>query len=133
MDYAGLIAALTPAVEAAGTVILDIKASGPTSTAKSDGSPVTLADQTAEKILLTALADICPDIPVVSEENADSHTLAAGQQFFLVDPLDGTKEFLKADDNGAFTVNIGLIEHNLPVMGMLYAPARNAFYWGYQC
>jgi 3'(2'), 5'-bisphosphate nucleotidase len=132
MDYAGLIAALTPAVEAAGTVILDIKASGPTSTAKSDGSPVTLADQAAEKILLTALADICPDIPVVSEENADSHALAAGQQFFLVDPLDGTKEFLKADDNGAFTVNIGLIEHNMPVMGMLYAPARGAFYWGYQ-
>ena len=82
------------------------------------GSPVTLADQAAEKILLTALADICPDIPVVSEENADSHALAAhqlaaGQQFFLVDPLDGTKEFLKADDNGAFTVNIGLIEHNI--------------------
>jgi 3'(2'), 5'-bisphosphate nucleotidase len=132
MDYAGLIAALTPAVEAAGTVILDIKASGPTSTAKSDGSPVTLADQAAEKILQTALADICPDIPVVSEENADSHALAASQQFFLVDPLDGTKEFLKADDNGAFTVNIGLIERNLPVMGMLFAPARGAFYWGYR-
>ena len=96
MDYAGLIAALTPAVEAAGMVILDIKASGPTSTAKSDGSPVTLADQAAEKILLTALADICSDIPVVSEENAYSHALAAGQKFFLVDPLDGTKEFLKA-------------------------------------
>ena len=116
MDYAGLIAALTPAVEAAGTVILDIKAGGPTSTAKSDGSPVTLADQAAEKILLTALADICPDIPVVSEENADSHALAAhqlaaGQQFFLVDPLDGTKEFLKADDNGAFTVNILSLIH----------------------
>ena len=132
MDYASLIAALTPAVDAAGSIIMDIKAKGPASMTKSDGSPVTIADQKAENILLAALADICPDIPVVSEENTDSHHLYAGQRFFLVDPLDGTKEFIKADDNGAFTVNIGLIENGLPVMGMLYAPARNAFYWGYQ-
>ena len=132
MDYATLIAALTPAVDAAGSTILDIKAKGPASVTKSDGSPVTIADQKAENILLAALADICPDIPVVSEENTNSHHLSAGQRFFLVDPLDGTKEFIKADDNGAFTVNIGLIENGLPVMGMLYAPARNAFYWGYQ-
>ena len=132
MDYASLIATLTPAVDAAGSIILDIKAKGPASMTKSDGSPVTIADQKAENILLAALADICPDIPVVSEENTDSHHLSAGQRFFLVDPLDGTKEFIKADDNGAFTVNIGLIENGLPVMGMLYAPARNAFYWGYQ-
>ena len=132
MDYAVLIAALTPAVDAAGSVILDIKAKGPASMTKSDGSPVTMADQKAEKILLAALAEICPDIPVVSEENTDSHKLSTGQRFFLVDPLDGTKEFIKADDNGAFTVNIGLIENGLPVMGMLYAPARKAFYWGYK-
>ena len=132
MNYDGLIAALTPAVDAAGSLILDIKAKGPTGIIKSDGSPVTIADQKAEKILLAALTDLCPDIPVVSEENPDSHQLLAGQQFFLVDPLDGTKEFIKADDNGAFTINIGLIENGLPVMGMLYAPARNAFYWGYQ-
>ena len=99
---------------------------------KSDGSPVTIADQKAENILLAALAYICPDIPVVSEENTDSHHLSAGRRFFLVDPLDGTKEFIKTNDNGAFTINIGLIENGLPVMGMLYAPARNAFYWGYQ-
>ena len=132
MNYDGLIAALTPAVDAAGSLILDIKAKGPTGMTKSDGSPVTIADQKAEKILLAALTDLCPDIPVVSEENPDSHHLLAGRQFFLVDPLDGTKEFIKTDDNGAFTINIGLIENSLPVMGMLYAPARNAFYWGYQ-
>ena len=132
MNYDSLIAALTPAVDAAGSLILDIKAKGPTGITKSDGSPVTIADQKAEKILLAALTDLCPDIPVVSEENPDSHHQLAGQQFFLVDPLDGTKEFIKADDNGAFTINIGLIENGLPVMGMLYAPARNAFYWGYQ-
>ena len=132
MNYASLIAALTPAVDAAGSIILDIKTKGPASVTKSDGSPVTIADQKAENILLAALADICPDIPVVSEENTDSHHLSAGQRFFLVDPLDGTREFIKADDNGAFTVNIGLIENGLPVMGMVYAPARNAFYWGYQ-
>ena len=132
MDYASLIAALTPAVDAAGSIILNIQAKGPTSMTKFDGSPVTIADQKAEKILLAALADICPDIQVVSEENTESHQLAPGQQFFLVDPLDGTKEFIKADDNGAFTINIGLVENGLPVMGMVYAPARNAFYWGYQ-
>ena len=132
MDYASLIAALTPAVDAAGSVIQDIKAKEPASMTKSDGSPVTIADLKAENILLTALADLCPDIPVVSEENTDSHHLSASQRFFLVDPLDGTKEFITTDDNGAFTVNIGLIENNLPVMGMVYAPARNAFYWGYQ-
>ena len=132
MNYDGLIAALTPAVDAAGSLILDIKAKGPTCITKSDGSPVTIADQKAETILLAALADLCPDIPVVSEENPDSHHLSAGQHFFLVDPHDGTKEFIKDDDNGAFTVNIGLIENGLPVMGMVYAPARNTFYWGYQ-
>ena len=67
MDYATLIAALTPAVDAAGSIIMDIKAKGPSSMTKSDGSPVTIADQKAENILLAALADICPDIPVVSE------------------------------------------------------------------
>ena len=132
MDYASLIAALTPAIEFAGSVILDIKARRPASMTKSDGSPVTIADQKAEKILLSALADICPDIPVVSEENTDSHHLSAGQRFFLVDPLDGTKEFIKPSDNGSFTVNIGLIEDGVPMMGMVYAPAHNAFYWGHQ-
>ena len=130
MDYASLIAALTPAVDAAGSIILDIKAKGPASMTKSDGSPVTIADQKAENILLAALADICPDIPVVSEENTDSHHLSAGQRFFLVDPLDGTKEFIRADDNGAFTVNIGLIENGLPVMGMIYAPPATPFIGG---
>lgn len=131
MDYAKLIAILIPAVDAAGSVIMDIKAKGPDSMTKSDGSPVTVADQKAEKILLDALAEICPNIPVVSEENTNSHSFSVGQRFFLVDPLDGTKEFIKANDEGAFTVNIGLIEDGLPVMGMLYAPARKVFYWGY--
>jgi 3'(2'), 5'-bisphosphate nucleotidase len=131
VDYASLIAALIPAVDAAGAVILDIKTRGPASMTKSDGSPVTIADQEAEKILVTALAEICPNIPVVSEENTDSHKRSTDQQFFLVDPLDGTKEFIKSDDNSAFTVNIGLIENGLPVMGMLHAPARKSLYWGY--
>ena len=132
MDYASLITALTPAVEAAGSVIMDIKARGPASMTKADGSPVTIADQKAEGILVAALADICPDIPVVSEENTNSHHLSAGERFFLVDPLDGTKEFIKADNNGAFTVNIGLIENGQPMMGIVYAPAHKAFYWGHQ-
>lgn len=131
MDYPTLIAALMPAIDRAGSVILDFKSKKLTSTIKSDGSPVTLADQAAEKILLNALADLCPDIPVISEENASSHQLPASSQFFLIDPLDGTEEFLKTDNSAAFTVNIGLIENALPVMGMVYAPASDALYWGY--
>ena len=128
MDYACLITALTPAVDAAGKVILDIKASGPASKSKTDGSPVTLADQEAEKILLTELANVCPEIPVVSEENTDSHSLPIGQQFFLVDPLDGTKEFLKTDHGGAFTINIGLIDS----YRLKYPNSREYSFWDYQ-
>ena len=80
-----------------------------------DGSPVTAADRAAEKIILEALAKKAPQIAVVSEENERSHGLAAPDRFFLVDPLDGTKEFLKKDEAGAFTVNIALIENGRPV------------------
>jgi 3'(2'), 5'-bisphosphate nucleotidase len=132
MDYAALIAALTPAIDAAGAVILDIKDKGASASLKADGSPLTLADKAAEDILLAALRDTIPEIPVVSEENADSHQMATADRFFLVDPLDGTKEFLKPDHGGGFTVNIGLVEAGMPTMGMVFAPAHGDFYWGYQ-
>ncbi len=130
MDYTAMIAALTPAVDAAGRAILDIKAQEPSAILKADGSPVTLADKAAEGILLAALQEHYPDIPVISEENAASHKTVVAERFFLVDPLDGTKEFLKPDNSGAFTVNIGLIESGTPTMGMVFAPARGDFYWG---
>ena len=96
---------------------------------KADASPVTVADETAEKIILGDLAAIAPDIPVVAEE-----AVAAGKvpviadRFFLVDPLDGTKEFVARRDE--FTVNVALIENGEPVLGVVFAPARRELFWG---
>ncbi len=99
-------------------------------TKKGDGSPVTLADTAAEAVILPVLADLTPDIPIVSEENAASHAMAAGERFWLVDPLDGTKEFLRSDSQGAFTVNMGLIENGQPTLGVVYAPALDRMFTG---
>lgn len=89
---------------------------------KSDGSPVTAADQAAEEIILKDLEELAPDIPVVAEEAASAGEIPdIGERFFLVDPLDGTKEFVRK--NGEFTINIGLIEKGNPVFGLVYAPA----------
>ncbi|MEM7068051.1 MAG: 3'(2'),5'-bisphosphate nucleotidase CysQ [Pseudomonadota bacterium] len=129
-DYAELIEMLVPAVREAGARIMEIHAHGVAASSKADGSPVTEADEAAEKILLAALEKTAPKITVISEENAESHLLEAGEQFFLVDPLDGTKEFLKADGKGAFTVNIALVENRVPVMGIVYAPALDRMFTG---
>lgn len=94
---------------------------------KSDSSPVTVADKAAEEIILSSLAVIAPDIPIVSEEAAsDGYIPETGDIFFLVDPLDGTKEFIRKSDE--FTVNIALIENNEPVFGLVYAPALAEIY-----
>ncbi|HCP19341.1 MAG TPA: hypothetical protein DIT62_08715, partial [Alphaproteobacteria bacterium] len=132
---------LTPVVDAAGDAIMAVKAASQSANAnanantiaaeqKSDGSPVTIADARAEAIILPALAQTAPDIPIISEENAASHDLEPSEAYFLVDPLDGTKEFIKVDDNGAFTVNIGLIYQSRPIMGLVLAPARGQLYIG---
>jgi 3'(2'), 5'-bisphosphate nucleotidase len=96
---------------------------------KSDESPVTAADHAAEAIILEALARLAPDIPVVAEEEvAAGRTPEVGDRFFLVDPLDGTKEFIKRGSD--FTVNIGLIEGGEPTLGVVFAPARSELYSG---
>jgi 3'(2'), 5'-bisphosphate nucleotidase len=130
MSQLDLITALIPAARAAGEKIMDIYARDVQADFKTDGSPVTEADEAAEAIILTALARHAPDIPVVSEENAASHAMQAPARFFLVDPLDGTKEFLKRDGTGAFTVNIALIEQGSPVAGIVFAPALGRMFWG---
>lgn len=114
----------------AGDVILEIYDRADLGTQeKGDGSPVTLADEAAEKVILKGLAEAFPDIPVVAEE-----AVAAGnipqidRRFFLVDPLDGTKEFIKR--NGEFTVNIALIEDGAPVAGVVYTPALGQIFVG---
>ena len=96
---------------------------------KSDASPVTIADRAAEAIILEAILRLSPDIPVVAEEEAAAgRTPEVGDRFFLVDPLDGTKEFVRKGTD--FTVNIGLIEDAAPTLGVIYAPARNELYAG---
>ena len=96
---------------------------------KSDASPVTIADRAAEAIILEAILRLSPDIPVVAEEEAAAgRTPEVGDRFFLVDPLDGTKEFVRKGTD--FTVNIGMIEDAAPTLGVIYAPARNELYAG---
>ena len=89
--------------------------------AKSDDSPVTEADLAADALICAGLAAAYPEIPVVTEERAESHALGAGATHFLVDPLDGTREFVNR--RGDFTVNIALIEDGVPVAGVVHAPA----------
>jgi 3'(2'),5'-bisphosphate nucleotidase len=89
---------------------------------KGDGSPVTEADHRAEAVILQALAAEYPDIPAVAEEEVSAgRAPPESEKFFLVDPLDGTREFIER--NGEFTVNIALIEKGMPVAGMIFAPA----------
>jgi 3'(2'), 5'-bisphosphate nucleotidase len=122
----GLIAA----ARAAGEAILSVYASEFTPARKADHSPVTAADVAAEKIILSALAQLAPGIPVVAEEQAAANGLPSGigPRFFLVDPLDGTKEFIAR--NGEFTVNIALIDHGQPVLGVIYLPVLDELYFG---
>jgi 3'(2'), 5'-bisphosphate nucleotidase len=96
---------------------------------KEDKSPVTLADEVAHGILLDGLGRLDPDTPVVSEEAeaAPFETRRAWRRFWLVDPLDGTKEFIKR--RAEFTVNVALIEDGEPVFGVVLAPALELLYW----
>lgn len=127
---AELASSLEKVARNAGHAIMEIYSHSLRVEVKSDGSPVTEADRRAEAVVLSALMELAPEIPVVSEENADSHRLQHDGPFFLVDPLDGTKEFLKRDGKGSFTVNIALIDRNLPVLGIVFAPALERLFTG---
>lgn len=121
---------LIPVVRRAGREIMRVYETAPKANIKDDGSPVTEADNAAEAIIIPALKEIAPEIPIISEENADSHRLSPPQEFFLVDPLDGTREFLKRDGKGSFTVNIALIKNRTPQFGIVFAPALDRLFWG---
>lgn len=113
---------MTDLALAAGAKIMEIYDSGELQTAaKADESPVTAADLAADAVIGAGLRTHFPDIPAVTEEDASSHEQANLKRFFLVDPLDGTKEFINR--RGEFTVNIALIEDGVPVRGVVYAPA----------
>ncbi len=121
---------LQKAARDAGAAIMDVYASDFEAIEKSDGSPVTAADTAAEAVIIPVLKQLEPDTVIISEENADSHKVKAPDRFFLVDPLDGTKEFLKRDGKGSFTVNIALIEYGIPILGVVYAPALDRMFVG---
>ena len=132
MDFAtleGWMEELLPAVEDAGRAILMVRSQGFDVITKADASPVTVADQAAEGVVLEVLEKLTPVFPVVAEERAaEGQVPECGQGFWLVDALDGTKEFIKGGND--FTVNVGFIWNGLPVMGLVHAPARNETYMG---
>lgn len=123
----GLLAVLAEVAKAAGDAILPIYRDGIVARAKADGSPLTDADLAADAAILAGLARNCPGIPAVTEETLPEGDSASGR-FLLVDPLDGTKEFLAG--NGEFTVNIALVEHHRPVAGVVLAPALGLLWQG---
>ncbi len=135
-----LLEALLPVARAAGQAVMQIYATDFAVQGKADASPVTAADEQAEAIILQGLARLAPGVPVVAEES-----VAAGrvpdlggsggtggavppERFWLVDPLDGTREFIQR--NGQFTVNIALIEHGVPRLGVVFAPALGRLFAG---
>ena len=96
---------------------------------KADDSPVTAADLAAHDVIVSGLKQLTPDIPVLSEEDPPGWEVRQHwQRYWLVDPLDGTKEFIKK--NGEFTVNIALIKNNKPVLGVVYVPVTGVLYYG---
>ena len=99
---------------------------------KPDNSPVTIADKKSSDFIIANLKKLTPEFPVISEEEI-SYSYKERKNFkyfWLVDPLDGTKEFIKR--NGEFTVNIALIHRKFPILGVVYAPVSNTLYWGYK-
>ena len=128
MPYAEFLPEICRLAEAAGRETLRIYEGEADVVLKQDGSPVTAADAAAEAVILPALRALTPDIPVVSEEEAAAGLApeSVGRRFWLVDPLDGTKEFIKR--NGEFTVNIALIEDGVPVLGVVHVPVTGETY-----
>ena len=128
MSDASLLEACVIAAREAGAEILKLVAAGYQVETKSDLSPVTICDRAAGAIILRALAIAAPGIPVIAEEEvAEGRIPVHGLTYFLVDPLDGTKEFVRGGDD--YTVNIGLIVNGLPRLGVVYQPAVDRL-WG---
>jgi len=128
-----LIELMSRTVREAGAAILEVYGEEDFGVeTKSDDSPLTMADLAAHHIIVNGLSEGAPDIPILSEESDDIPFVerSGWQRYFLVDPLDGTKEFISR--NGEFTVNIALIEGGVPVMGVVYVPVKDVLYVGDQ-
>ena len=125
---AALIEPLTDIVIRAGAAILAVNRSAMKVAGKSDGSPVTEADLAADRVIAEGLAQLAPNIPSLSEERAHLAALPYKDSFFLIDPLDGTKEFVAGRDE--FTVNLALVTHGMPLLGIVSAPALGLIWRG---
>lgn len=124
-----LLEDMAEAAREAGEAILEIVRRGFEVESKGDSSPVTEADRAAELIILAALARAAPGVPVIAEEEVAAGRIPAhDDHYFLVDPLDGTKEFVRGGDD--YTVNIGLIEDGVPRLGVVFAPATGKLHAG---
>jgi 3'(2'), 5'-bisphosphate nucleotidase len=129
IDYDRLLDDIAEAAREAGEAILEVVRRGFEVEAKKDSSPVTEADRAAELIILAALARAAPGVPVIAEEEVAAGRIPAHENtYFLVDPLDGTKEFVRGGDD--YTVNIGLIEEGAPRLGVVFAPATGRLHGG---
>ena len=129
IDHGGLVDALAEAAKEAGEAILTVVRRGFEVEAKQDRSPVTEADRAAELVILAALARLAPGVPVIAEEEVAAGRIPAHDDtYFLVDPLDGTKEFVRGGDD--YTVNIGLIERGGPKLGVVFGPATGVLHAG---
>jgi 3'(2'), 5'-bisphosphate nucleotidase len=129
IDRVRILEDIAEAAREAGEAILEIVRRGFEIETKGDSSPVTVADRAAEQIILAALASAAPGVPVIAEEEVAAGRIPPHDHiYFLVDPLDGTKEFCRGGDD--YTVNIGLIENGVPALGVVFAPATGRLHGG---
>ena len=131
-ELSSLVTPISDIARHAGEAILTIYKQDFKATTKKDGSAVTEADIASHNILVSALGKLLPGVPVLSEESEDvPYTVRSKWSiYWLIDPLDGTKEFVKRSDE--FTINIALIEANRPVFGLVYTPVLNRIHWGFK-
>lgn len=130
MEDVRLIEGLESLVLSVGPLVMRAFTEGCDVDRKSDDTPVTYADRESERLILAGLAGLCPGTPVVAEESTAAGSFPAdpGSEFFLVDPLDGTREFVSGRPE--FTINIGLVRAGVPALGVVYAPAAAVLYSG---
>jgi 3'(2'), 5'-bisphosphate nucleotidase len=130
MDLTTLVEPVVATAEQAGAAILDVYATNFDVEAKDDDSPLTQADMSAHRRILEGLRALTPDMPIISEESGlpDFDIRRSWKRYWLVDPLDGTREFVNR--NGEFTVNIALIEGHRPVLGVVHVPVTGKTYIG---
>ncbi len=130
MDDSAQLSALVAIARRAGEAIMEVYGTAFAVEHKADSSPLTQADRRAHDIIVAGLKQLDPDTAILSEESAQEDVAGRSdwQRYYLVDPLDGTKEFIKR--NGEFTVNIALVEGHRAVAGTVHAPALGVTYWG---